>query len=216
MHISGKFKEFIECILRKNGIKATWELIIFDNEEWELYSNQWEIYRRYIDDYIVKHKHEQKEEEPEWPDYDTEEHFTSALCCPSEEVRTIIDIIERDLNDLELKKSCKDKTSFLRDVVNFSEADYLIIINSDEFIRLFLCEYPLTIAHETIHIIDSYNPKRHPGKWVDGQAAKYTLKCMDKLEDIIKKDLLEYNLRNGKYKYDENGGIVLEKYDIPE
>jgi hypothetical protein len=216
MNKSEKFKEFIECILRKNGIEATWALIALEKEEWELYSKQWKIYVQFIDEYEEKNGLQHKEEEPEWEYFDHEEHFAPALCCPSEEVRTIIDIIEKNIDDLELKKSFEEKTSFLRSVINISDADYLIIINLNEFSMLFGCEYSLTIAHETIHIVDLCNQKKHSGEWIDGQAAKYSLECIDKLEEGIKNELLKYDLETGQYDPGNGVTIGLKSYIIPK
>lgn len=216
MHKSEEFKEFIECILRKNDIKATWELIFFDIDEWELYSNQWETYVKFIDEYEKKNGLKHKKEVIEWENLDSEENFEPALCCLSEQIRTVIGIIEKNIDDLELKKFFEEKTSFLRRVINFSDADYLIIINSNHFYGYHLCEHPVIIAHETIHIIDSYNPKRHHGEWIDGQAAKYSLECVDKLEKDIKNEFLKYDLETGVYNRGNGVTCIFDSYIIPK
>lgn len=104
----------------------------------------------------------------------------------------------------------------MRDIVNFSDADYLIIINLVDFLDQFECQYPLTIAHETIHIVDLCNQEKHPGEWIEGQGAKYSLECIDKLEEDIKNELLKYDLETGRYDRGNGVTIGLGRYIIPK
>jgi len=128
------FDEFIDCILHKNSIEASWKLICLESHEWELYSKQRYKYIDYYDKYLSHLIDGEEEFEKEWDNLDPEESFP-ASCESSKLIKMGIQLIEDKINENGDKELFKKDTSFLREVLNSFDEDYLILINLEEYKR---------------------------------------------------------------------------------
>ncbi len=191
MQIIDDFYDFVECILEKNHVKTSWKVVRVNKEEWDLYINQHENYIKYYEKFYEPKLDVKSEKFIEWDKWDAKEHYAAAICSPSEEIKSLLPLIENEIPDLKMRELFREETSFLKAISSFEEFNFLIILCGD--IQEFKCETPLTIAHEIIHIIDLINEEKHKGDWIDEQAAKYSLICKDKLNADYYDEFLRYD-----------------------
>ena len=134
-------------MLDEYGVNTSWRVLVFDDEEWELFLD--------VRDHLNCYKNEFFDFADVVEEYDEEinTHKAYAHVCSCHVNIAYINIITEELDQKRLK-TFNSETKFIQRLCTSYDVDYLILINDESFSMLLNVQRPQILTHEAFHIVE--------------------------------------------------------------
>ena len=173
-----------------------WNVLILDNEEWTLYEDAMNLYMEYCNTMFGD-----EEEVEEWDD--PTYVITYASCVPARTIKGFMNEIKDDLESNNILETFNSEVQFLQVLFEFSDVDYLILINDEDFSTVPKDEDQKLWRTKLFTLYISIHDQIHKGEEIDEKARELTEQYFRYLTEEQRK--IELNTicsnKKGKAKY---------------